>query len=88
MSNIVEIAVEYAAYCTTPVGLPTGKTWEDVTSYYVKWDVLYVEFKDGSNFEQVLDSDFDTGLQTKRPITTEVFAYDKTGNDPDPERLA
>lgn len=40
------IEVTYNVTSSCDFELPSGRTWEDVKHYYVKWDVLYVEFTD------------------------------------------
>lgn len=50
--------------------MPEGRVWADVESYFIKWDVLYLFFKDGTTAD--IDLLIDPQVDTKRPISTEI----------------
>jgi hypothetical protein len=67
----VEIDLEYCCVATVPVDLPEGKTLEDVDSYQVKWSMLWVRFKDGTEFETSVDVN-DPEIDWSRPVNSNL----------------
>ena len=70
-------------YCCAQgsVTFPEGKTWEDVKDWYVKWDTLYVRFKDSDDYvEFSLNSYADDGATDwKHPLGVTVYGMDADG---------
>lgn len=70
-----------AGYSATPlsrVDFPEGKTWDDVESWYVKWDTLFVKFKDEAEWQVFsLCSDTTDCIDWKRPDYVNVMSADE-----------
>lgn len=64
------------------VSLPDGKSWKDVSSWYVKWDNLNFEI-DGVWHEVPLHSDTTDTVDWKRPIEGSVDIYASVDDDID-----
>jgi len=68
------ISTTYTITSETTLDLPDPYTWDDVETFHVKWQTLYLFFKDGTEAEielrdpQIEDFDF------KRPDSTEVYS--------------
>ena len=71
--------ITYYAGTSAKVELPEGKTWADVADWYVKWDVLYITFKDGSLYDRLLHTDALEAIDTKRPSSVTVYGVDEDG---------
>ena len=71
----VNIQAYYTTVNSTEVELPEGKTWDDVSNYWIKWGILYITWSDGQNQEINLSSEFETG-DTKFPDSYWVFTED------------
>ena len=76
----------YAIDCTlhagvrSHIGLPEGKTWADVTGWYVKWDSLFVQL--GAETEYIgisLNSDTIDIIDWKHPA--QVSVYEVNGDE-------
>ena len=80
---IYTIECTYIAGPTATVEFPPGKTWDDVQSWYVKWDTLNVVFTDGTEFSEDLDSAELDAVDWKRPQTVDIYAVEdgKTNYD-------
>lgn len=52
--------------------LPPERTWTDVRDWYVKWDTIYITFKDGETFDTDLASDAISEIDWKRPNWVEI----------------
>jgi hypothetical protein len=52
----IEVASLYHMRVTHRLDLPDKKTWDDVKEWMVKWNVLHIEFKDGTEWEKPLDA--------------------------------
>lgn len=67
------------------VTFPEGKSWDDVSDWYVKWDTLHVQWKGAQENEAFeLNSDNTDGTDWKRPLHVTVFgrdAADETDHD-------
>ncbi len=72
-----QIECSLHAGTTGCVELPEGRTWDDVATWYVKWDTLYATFKDGTQFDHDLNSDTFEVIDWKRPKSVEVYAIDE-----------
>lgn len=68
------VVAEYYVSTVGKVEFPEGKTWDDVQSWYVKWDTLHVRFKDGSEGEFELKSDESDGVDWKRPAGVTIYS--------------
>jgi hypothetical protein len=73
----MKIAIEclYTASTTVTFDLPDGKTWDDVTGWYVKWGMVYVAFNGGEY--QELGEMGEASLASvdfKRPDRSTVYA--------------
>ena len=66
----VTFDVTYAAFASTPVELPEGKSWNDVDEWYIKWNCLHLFYNDGTQSEHDLAYD---EVDTKRPDTVRVY---------------
>lgn len=62
--------------------LSEGKTWDDVIDWHIKWDRLFVQFKDESYQTIDLNSDSSDGTDWKYPVSVTIFPTDENG-DPD-----
>jgi hypothetical protein len=72
----VAIETHYVAGSLDTIELPEGKTWDDVHSYYVKYYMLHVKFKDDSEMEYNLGN---PDVEAKYPEATKVYAIDSQG---------
>lgn len=77
------INTTFIAEAESAVELPPGKTWDDVQSWYIKWDTLNIVFKDGTEFSEDLNSDSLDAIDWKRPQTVDIYAIEdgKTNYD-------
>lgn len=66
------VVAEYYVNTVGKVEFPEGKTWDDVQSWYVKWDTLHVRFKDGSEGEFELKSEESGEIDWKRPTSAVI----------------
>ena len=73
----VFVSAEYIVSGLLEVELPEGKTWNDVEEFWVKWDTVYIEFKDGTKFEDEVGTD-QSEADMKWPITCKVYASQET----------
>ena len=76
MSNTYVIEATYPTTTSAEITLPEGKTWDDVKSWYIKWDTIHILFNDTDNyFEISLDSDDLSvhGEGFKRPLEASVW---------------
>ena len=55
MRHTIKLEGSYTAFASAYVELPKGVTDKDVTHVYDKWGTLYIELKDGSILEQLID---------------------------------
>ena len=71
----------YHAGASANVAFPEGKTWEDVKDWYVKWDILHVQFEGELEMREFpLNSDSLDVIDWKRPTSVSVYATDDEGN--------
>ena len=68
---------------SSSVEFPEGKTWDDVATWGVKWDTLYVTLKDGTEFEKALHSDSTDAIDWKWPTSVGVYAIDEETGETD-----
>ena len=72
----ISIDVYYTASSSTFIELPAYKTWEDVKSLYVKWNVLNIMWKGKDEYtEYELSNDIVTD-DTKIPHSFSVYDED------------
>ena len=77
-SRIAVIAT-YAACATDVIELPPGRDWSQVQAAGLKYDTLFVTWRDGTTDELAFHADIDLGaIDTKRP-DFEVRAVDDCG---------
>lgn len=71
--------MRYQINCTLYAGVsseidfPEGRTWADVSTWYVKWDNLHITFSDGTQLDIELHSDALEAIDWKRPKSVEVL---------------
>lgn len=73
-----QITATYCAGTSANVELPDGMTWDDVEYFYVRWDVLHIQWKSGGDWEYELGSDALDCIDWKRPQSTEVYKVDES----------
>lgn len=76
----IEVICNLSCVATGSIELPEGLDWKkDVADWHVKWGVVHVRLKSGEWLE--LDAHLDTGdgIDWKRPLSTELFPYDESG---------
>lgn len=66
------------AYYNTCAGgfaqLPEGKTWDDVTDWFIKWDRLFLRFNEEEDYQTIeLNSDTSDGTDWKYPVSVTIF---------------
>jgi len=71
-----EIDVTYTFQGSRIVTFPEGKTWDDVKDWDVKHDVFRATFKDGTEFEEEMDTDVLSSVDWKRPSSVDIFPTD------------
>jgi len=69
------LVVEYLININVSVELPEGYTWDDIDTWYVKWDVFHACLKDGTNIQMDIESSLDD-LELKRPDFVTVYNDD------------
>jgi hypothetical protein len=76
MTSIVTINASYDNITTGTADL-SPKKWEDVTEWYVRWDILHVIFEGETEWREFnLNSKDDDGADFKEPNRVDVFAGD------------
>lgn len=63
------------------VELPEGKAWEDIESWFVKWDSFHFKLK-GSGEWHELEMNSDSGMDSvdyKRPSEVQILGVDGDG---------
>ena len=78
----VTIITQLHCAATGKIDLPEGKTWGDVTDWYVKWGRAHLTFKGGETEEIDCNPDIGDSVDWKRPIHAEIYANDASG-EPD-----
>jgi hypothetical protein len=79
--TILRIEREYPIWGSSDVELPEGRTWQDIESWYVKWEIFFYKFKDEEKWrEHDLSTINIEDLDLKRPKRVEVGVY---GEDDD-----
>ena len=73
----INISLCYDIYCETQVDLPSGKTWEDADDWFVKWNTLYVFWKDGTDTEHELHDPDPAFFDMKYPSGSRIEAEDE-----------
>ena len=63
----------------THLTLPDPITWDDVASWFVKWDILFLTLKNGTELEFNLDSCCCQEMDLKRPASVTLLPVDKDG---------
>lgn len=72
----------YTAGTSANVEFPDGKTWDDVQSWYIKWDTLHIQWKDSTSYEEFeLNSNTLDIVDWKRPSSTSVYPVDEETGD-------
>lgn len=86
----VAVICEYSMNTEGRVDLPEGKTWEDVESWYVKWDVFHFKLKGEEVWHECeMNSSADIGsVDWKRPARVDILATDEDGAPDWGEQLA
>jgi hypothetical protein len=79
MNNKYAISASYYAGTMGDVTLPDGKTWDDISDWFIKWDTIYIEFEDGTKYKQELNSETLNIVDWKRPINCMAYETDKDG---------
>jgi hypothetical protein len=70
--------------CTNgTVTFPEGKSWVDVKDWYVKYDTLYVVFRDNTEASMELNSETPGVIDWERPSSVEVYELDEDGEQSD-----
>ncbi len=78
----MQVSIEQQLFCgvSSVVDLPDGKTWQDVGGWYVKWDSLFVRFKNSPDYIEIpLDSDQVDAVDWKRPLAATVYEATEDG---------
>ena len=78
----VTIITQLHCAATGTIDLPEGKSWGDVTDWYVKWGRAHLTFKGGERAEIDCNPDIGDSIDWKRPIHAEIYANDASG-EPD-----
>ena len=74
------IEATYFVLTQTKITFPDNRTWDDVMDWYVKWDTLYVQWKDTEEWDAfTLSSDHEI-VDWKRPEFVSVFPVKKDGS--------
>lgn len=80
MANRYAISATYYTSTVAYAELPENKTWDDVLEWYIKWDSIYILFKEEQEFcEYNLDMETSNITDWKRPLNCEIFNTDKNG---------
>ena len=84
----LKINLSYSAFISDIVELPEGRTIHDIADYGVKWDELYITWKDGTTDTLKLYLDFTDAIDSKRPCDCEAYTVDQDGFDMDELQIA
>ena len=66
----MKLLLTYTGGCYCDFDMPEGKNWADVESWYVKWDMLYLMFKDGTKAD--IEIFVEVENDTKRPAQATI----------------
>lgn len=75
----IKIEANYSVNLETEVKLPSGKNWSDVTSYHVKWGVIYGMIDDKHVQIGKLDIENVPTSTAKFPRDTVVWRINRNG---------
>ena len=74
----LRIQREYPIWASSDVELPEGRTWNDIESCYVKWEVFFYKFKDEEEWRKQNLSAIDLDqIDLKWPKEYEIGVYDE-----------
>ena len=79
--TVYRIDNSYSTYTSSEVDLPDDRSWADVKSWGIKWDTIYITWKDGGEFKQELYSDTSDSTDFKYPLSTAIYQLDDNGDD-------
>lgn len=70
--STINVTLTYGLCCETLIDLPKGKTWGDANQWFVKWNTLYVFWKDGTDTEHELHDPDPAFLDMKYPSDSDI----------------
>lgn len=77
----IVINASYTTCAISSVLLPEGRTWADISEWFIKWDTLHVRWVNSSEFAEFeLDSNSDDGTDWKRPSCVSIYAVNENGD--------
>ena len=79
----VVLTTRYAMAGDFEIELPEGKTWDDVKHWGVKWCVLYLTFKDGTELEKDVSEFDEDATDFKYPDLAKIRPVDVEHGGPD-----
>lgn len=80
---IYAISCTYTCSATDVVEFPAGKTWDDVENWYVKWNILHVQFKGAKEWIEIgMVLDLTDSIDMKHPGSVQIQPCDENG-EPD-----
>jgi hypothetical protein len=77
MAQRITIFTDYNAYVGSDVLLPAGRTWDDVAEWGVKWRMLRIIWRDGTETEHELEAPDPDMIDTKRPTQVSIETADE-----------
>lgn len=78
------IDATYYAGTNANVELPEGKTWADVKDWYIKWDVLHIQWELNGEYQEFeLRSDSTDCIDWKRPTSASICEVNEETGDTD-----
>ena len=75
----ISIEAKYTTNTTTPIDIHVN-SWDEVESWYLKWDTLFYKVKGETEMREVcLQSDFIEGMDAKHPVSVDILPADDEG---------
>ena len=81
MANTITIKSTYTCVCTGVVDL-SPKSWADVEEFHIKWDTLFVQFKNETDLKEYPVHSNADAVDWKRPQSTEIYDAETEFDDP------
>jgi hypothetical protein len=78
MHDSIMVNLLYVVPADTEIALPKGKTKDDIKDIYVKWNVLHIEWHDGTYWDVRLTEDLG-GIESKQPLETRIYPMNEDG---------
>ena len=80
----LHVNTSYAAGDISKVEIPDIQDFEQIESWYVKWDNFCSRLKGSDTFQEIpLNTDLLNLVDWKRPMDVEIYPHDEENDEPD-----